>query len=496
MTGAPGTGRRMRIGPARAATSAPVMTWSTSGSSRAAEASTRTIRAWGYGQRASAISAVCARSTSSVNWPSPRSRRSSSLRLVQVPSTFSPCRTRVSWSVTSVTGRAPPPGREMRLDRAHDELITGAPAEDPGQFVADLSTRRLPFARRERCGRHEEARRAEAALQRMVLLEAFLQRAESLAGSEGFDGLDPPPVQLGGQHQARLDRLAVHEHRAHAAYALFAADVSAGQPEAVAKKVRRVEAGRHLFGDCPPVHLHSHDNIWFGQAQWEVIEVGGIHRAMPRCRISTITLSTTDTALSAAATLLHRSGGGRAGNGVPAGTSPAGPPPAIVPARGPALSGAGISPPRARRRLAANSPVTLPACLAMTFWPTLPSAPASTMSASTATLVPSGRFRSRTVHSVRMLPMAPRTLRPAARKRISSSGARSSTVTFASKVAVIGPTLWVARTRTLSSSRMFTNSTPGMQLATDSGCSRNLQTVPAGSATMNSSCSFISRPSP
>src|SRR5260370_37638015 len=37
-------------------------------------------------------------------------------------------------------------------------------------------------------------------------------------------------------------------------------------------------------------------------------------------------------------------------------------------------------------------------------------------------------------------------------------------------------------------------STPGTQPATDSGWSRNLQTVPTGAATTNSSCSFISRP--
>src|SRR5258708_7685270 len=43
---------------------------------------------------------------------------------------------------------------------------------------------------------------------------------------------------------------------------------------------------------------------------------------------------------------------------------------------------------------------------------------------------------------------------------------------------------------------MFTYSTPGMQPATDSGWSKNLQTVPTGSATTNSSCSFISRPFP
>jgi hypothetical protein len=54
--------------------------------------------------------------------------------------------------------------------------------------------------------------------------------------------------------------------------------------------------------------------------------------------------------------------------------------------------------------------------------------------------------------------------------------------------------LWVARTWTLSSSTALTDSTPGMQAATDSGCSKNFQTPSTGAATENSSCSLISHP--
>ena len=188
----------------------------------------------------------------------------------------------------------------------------------------------------------------------------------------------------------------------------------------------------------------------------------------------------------------------------PCSTGPPGVPPRPVAARtsgwsaaAPAPAGwaSGISSPfSARCRLVANSAVTLAACRATTFWPTLPSAPASTRSPSTSTLVPSAVPLSRTVFSARRLPIAPRTLLPAARNRISSSVTRSRTVTFASNVAVIGPRLWVARIWTLSSSSTVTCSTPGRQPATDSGSSKNFQTALTGSVTVNSWYIFMSGP--
>src|ERR1700734_1534660 len=190
MVGAPGTGRNTPIGPVRATSSDPVMTWNTPSSSSAAEASMLTMRACGYGQRPIAISATRARFTSSANCPAPRSRRSSSLRGTLVPITV--CSTvGVSSRVSrSVIAGAPFAG-EIGFDGIHDELVAGAPAQDAGQFLADLGPGALAPGRRERRGRHEERGRAEAALQGVVGLEALLKRAERpVAGGQRLDGPD------------------------------------------------------------------------------------------------------------------------------------------------------------------------------------------------------------------------------------------------------------------------------------------------------------------
>src|ERR1700694_2522565 len=61
--------------------------------------------------------------------------------------------------------------------------------------------------------------------------------------SETFDRDHGRAVGLNGQDRARLDRLAIDEDRARAALAGIAADVRAGEPEVVAKKVNEEEAG-------------------------------------------------------------------------------------------------------------------------------------------------------------------------------------------------------------------------------------------------------------
>jgi phage terminase large subunit-like protein len=63
-------------------------------------------------------------------------------------------------------------------------------------------------------------------------------------------------VGLRGEHEAGLDRLAVEQHRAHAADALLAADVGTGQAEVVAEEVDeqppRLDLALHLLA----VHGH------------------------------------------------------------------------------------------------------------------------------------------------------------------------------------------------------------------------------------------------
>ncbi len=99
---------------------------------------------------------------------------------------------------------------------------------------------------------HQEARRAEAALQAVVVDEGLLQRMQLLAVGEPFDGADLPAVGLDREHQAGADRLAVEDDRAGAADAVLAADMRAGLAAVVADRVdqrlARLDADRMRRG--------------------------------------------------------------------------------------------------------------------------------------------------------------------------------------------------------------------------------------------------------
>ena len=64
----------------------------------------------------------------------------------------------------------------------------------PGQALAVA----LEHADRE----HQKARRAEAALQAVIVHEGLLHRVQRAAGSKPFDGADFLAVRLHGEHQA------------------------------------------------------------------------------------------------------------------------------------------------------------------------------------------------------------------------------------------------------------------------------------------------------
>ena len=80
-------------------------------------------------------------------------------------------------------------------------------------------------------------RRAEAALERVLLVERLLHRVQLVALGEPLDRRDLAAVGLHGEHGARLHRLAVEQHGARPAGRRVAADVRAREPELVAQEV-------------------------------------------------------------------------------------------------------------------------------------------------------------------------------------------------------------------------------------------------------------------
>ena len=134
----------------------------------------------------------------------------------------------------------------------------------PSSPCADLVFGRIGVLLQQRDRRHHEPGRAVAALQCVLLVERLLHRVELVAVREALDRRHLAAVCLHREHRARLDRLAVEQHRARAARGRVAADVRPLQSELLAQEVReelpRLDvrfAARAVHGDRDPRHAFA-----------------------------------------------------------------------------------------------------------------------------------------------------------------------------------------------------------------------------------------------
>src|SRR5262245_12342095 len=123
-----------------------------------------------------------------------------------------------------------------------DVDVAGAAAEVSGDGFADFLLARVLVALEQCRAGHHHARRAEPTLQRVLLGEALLHGMELAALLQAFDGGDLRSIGLHRQHGARLDRIAVHDHRAGAAMRGVAADVGPRHAEHFADEVHQEQA--------------------------------------------------------------------------------------------------------------------------------------------------------------------------------------------------------------------------------------------------------------
>jgi hypothetical protein len=65
----------------------------------------------------------------------------------------------------------------------------------------------------------------------MCVAQRLLQRVQRIRRAHALDRLDLVAVRLDAEQQAAAHRLAVEEHRAHTADAVFAGEMRAGQAE-------------------------------------------------------------------------------------------------------------------------------------------------------------------------------------------------------------------------------------------------------------------------
>src|SRR5438067_965311 len=132
------------------------------------------------------------------------------------------------------------------LDRFHDVHVAGAPAQVARDSASDVVLRRARIGCQQCLGDHQHPWRAEAALESVLLPEAFLERVELTRLFQTLDGFDLATVSLNGQQRAGLERNTVDDDRTCAAIGGVAADVCASQIEGIAEEVHQQEARLHL----------------------------------------------------------------------------------------------------------------------------------------------------------------------------------------------------------------------------------------------------------
>src|SRR6266516_918467 len=84
---------------------------------------------------------------------------------------------------------------------------------------------------------------AEPALQRIAPPERVLQIGDDAGIRNAFDGLYIGAIALHREHETAAHHRVIEAHRTGAAYALFAADMRAGEPEIVAQEIDQRLAG-------------------------------------------------------------------------------------------------------------------------------------------------------------------------------------------------------------------------------------------------------------
>src|SRR5216683_6294205 len=126
-------------------------------------------------------------------------------------------------------------------DGTDDLVVAGAPAEVAGEPVARLGLRRIRITVQQRLGSDQQARRAEAALQRRMFQEFSLQRMQIVPARHALDGLDLVASCLDRKHQARADQAAVDRHAAGATVARAAPLLAAGQMQLITQDVEQRE---------------------------------------------------------------------------------------------------------------------------------------------------------------------------------------------------------------------------------------------------------------
>src|SRR6266478_1752174 len=104
-----------------------------------------------------------------------------------LPSPAPACRPMASALLRRTRGSRSSHRVRPRFDREHDVVIPGAAAQIAFEIFADLAFARIGVILHQVERAHHHARRAEAALQRVVVAEGFLHRVQRIAIGDALD---------------------------------------------------------------------------------------------------------------------------------------------------------------------------------------------------------------------------------------------------------------------------------------------------------------------
>ncbi len=141
-------------------------------------------------------------------------------------------------------------GMLHRLDDLH---VAGAAADVAAERRPDLVLARARIAAQEAGGRHDEARRAVAALGARASRGSRAARPRARRPAQRLDGVDALAGDCCRQRQARQRGLVVDQHRAGAALAAVAPGLGAGQADGLAQVVEQQPVVGDRVGAPAPV---------------------------------------------------------------------------------------------------------------------------------------------------------------------------------------------------------------------------------------------------
>jgi hypothetical protein len=151
-----------------------------------------------------------------------------------------------------------PADRAVRCNGFHrfDDLqVAGAATEHAAKSGFDVGARRRLRLGETGGGCHQHAGCANATLGRAVSKKGTAQVFGQAARAAALDGRDRAPAALGCGHEAGADGRAVAEDGAGTAVASIAADLGAGQMQAIAQHVGQRFGGDGLDDDSRAVEL-------------------------------------------------------------------------------------------------------------------------------------------------------------------------------------------------------------------------------------------------